>query len=153
MDLALMMSKIMNFFLHLNVSTMKAIVLGASAIGAGCAMIAGLGAGIGEGYAAGKAVEAVVKIPEQKGNIITTMILGQAVAESTGIFALVVALILLYANPMLEVLIKKFKEGFNPSLICILKLLFNKYTYLEENILSFFYAQISRFNYDIYIII
>ncbi|WP_417063991.1 ATP synthase F0 subunit C [Fusobacterium varium] len=93
----------MNFFLHLNISTMKAIVLGASAIGAGCAMIAGLGAGIGEGYAAGKAVEAVVKIPEQKGNIITTMILGQAVAESTGIFALVVALILLYANPMLEV--------------------------------------------------
>lgn len=43
-----------------------------------------------------------MKIPEQKGNIITTMILGQAVAESTGIFALVVALILLYANPMLE---------------------------------------------------
>lgn len=102
MDLALTMSKIMNFLLNLDVSTMKAIVLGASAIGAGCAMIAGLGAGIGEGYAAGKAVEAVVKIPEQKGNIITTMILGQAVAESTGIFALVVALILLYANPMLE---------------------------------------------------
>lgn len=114
MDLALMMSKIMNFFLHLNVSTMKAIVLGASAIGAGCAMIAGLGAGIGEGYAAGKAVEAVVKIPEQKGNIITTMILGQAVAESTGIFALVVALILLYANPMLEVLIKSLRRDLIP---------------------------------------
>lgn len=47
MDLTLMMSKIMNFLLNLDVSTMKAIVLGASAIGAGCAMIAGLGAGIG----------------------------------------------------------------------------------------------------------
>ncbi len=103
MDLALIAHKIMNFLLNLDVSTMKAIVLGASAIGAGCAMIAGLGAGIGEGYTAGKAVEAVTKIPEQKANIITTMILGQAVAESTGIFALVVALILLYANPMLNV--------------------------------------------------
>ncbi len=103
MDLALMIGKIMNSLLNLDISTMKAIVFGASAIGAGCAMIAGLGAGIGEGYTAGKAVEAVVKAPEQKGNIITTMILGQAVAESTGIFALVVALILLYANPMLEV--------------------------------------------------
>ena len=103
MDLTLMMIKSINFLLNLDVSTMKAIVLGASAIGAGCAMIAGLGAGIGEGYTAGKAVEAVTKIPEQKANIITTMILGQAVAESTGIFALVVALILLYANPMLNV--------------------------------------------------
>ena len=39
----------------------KTIVLAASAVGAGCAMIAGLGPGIGEGYAAGKAVEAVAR--------------------------------------------------------------------------------------------
>lgn len=37
----------------------KAIVLGCSALGAGIAMIAGLGPGIGQGYAAGKAAEAV----------------------------------------------------------------------------------------------
>lgn len=95
--------KFMHFLLSLNVTTLKAIVMGASAIGARCAMIGGIGAGIGEGYTAGKAVESVVKIPEQKSNIITTMILGQAVAESTGIFALVIALLLLYANPMLAV--------------------------------------------------
>ena len=99
MDIAASIDKIMHFLLNLNVSTLRAIVMGASAIGAGCAMIGG----IGEGYAAGKAVEAVVKIPEQKSDIITTMILGQAVAESTGIFTLVVALLLLYANPMLTV--------------------------------------------------
>ena len=79
----------------------KTIVLAASAIGAGCAMIAGLGPGIGEGYAAGKAVEAVARQPEAKGNIISTMILGQAVAESTGIYGLVIALILLFANPLI----------------------------------------------------
>ena len=82
----------------------KTIVLAASVIGAGCAMIAGLGPGIGEGYAAGKAVEAVARQPEAKGNIISTMILGQAVAESTGIYSLVIALILLYANPFVGML-------------------------------------------------
>ena len=82
----------------------KTIVLAASAVGAGCAMIAGLGPGIGEGYAAGKAVEAVARQPEAKGNIISTMILGRAVSESTGIYSLVIALILLYANPFIGML-------------------------------------------------
>ena len=68
----------------------KTIVLAASAIGAGCAMIAGLGPGIGEGYAAGKAVEAVARQPEAKGNIISTMILGQAVAESSYRFDIII---------------------------------------------------------------
>jgi len=80
---------------------LRAIVLAASAIGAGCAMIAGIGPGIGQGYAAGKAVESVARQPEAKGDIISTMVLGQAVSESTGIYSLVIALILLYANPFI----------------------------------------------------
>ena len=79
----------------------KTIVLAASAVGVGCAMIAGLGPGIGEGYAAGKAVESVAWQPEAKGDIISTMILGQAISESTGIYSLVVSLILMYANPFI----------------------------------------------------
>lgn len=82
----------------------KTIVMAGSAIGAGIGLIAGVGPGIGQGYAAGKAVEAVARQPEAKGNIISTMVLGQAVAESTGIYSLVVALILLYANPFLSAL-------------------------------------------------
>ncbi len=85
----------------------KTIVLAASAVGAGCAMIAGLGPGIGEGYAAGKAVEAVARQPEAKGDIISTMILGQAISESTAIYSLVVAMILLYANPFISMLLEK----------------------------------------------
>ena len=77
----------------------KAIVLAGSAIGAGLAMIAGIGPGIGEGYAAGKACEAIGRQPEAQGDITRTMILGIAMAESTGIYALVIALILLFANP------------------------------------------------------
>jgi len=81
--------------------TAKAIVLAASALGAGLAMIAGLGPGIGEGYAAGKAVESVARQPEAKSDIISTMVMGQAISESTGIYSLVIALILLYANPFI----------------------------------------------------
>lgn len=84
--------------------TAKTIVLAASAVGVGLAMIAGLGPGIGEGYAAGKAVESIARQPEAKSDIISTMILGQAVAESTAIYSLVIALILLYVNPLLKYL-------------------------------------------------
>jgi F-type H+-transporting ATPase subunit c len=65
-------------------------------------MRAGLGPGIGEGYAAGKAVESVARQPEAKSDIISTMVMGQAISESTGIYSLVIALILLYANPLLS---------------------------------------------------
>ncbi|MCJ8341291.1 MAG: ATP synthase F0 subunit C [Cetobacterium sp.] len=82
----------------------KTIILAASAVGAGCAMIAGIGPGIGQGYAAGKAVESVARQPEAKGDIISTMVLGQAISESTGIYSLVIALILLYANPFIGLL-------------------------------------------------
>lgn len=82
----------------------RAIVLAASAIGAGLAMIAGLGPGIGQGYAAGKAAEAVGRQPEAKGAIMQTMFVGCAVAESTGLYSLLIAFILLFLNPLVKLL-------------------------------------------------
>ena len=82
----------------------KAMVLTGSAVGAGLAMIAGVGPGIGQGFAAGKGAEAVGRQPEAQGDIIKTILLGCAVAESTGIYGLVVALILLFANPFVSML-------------------------------------------------
>ena len=84
--------------------TGKELILAASAIGAGLAMIAGLGPGIGQGIDAGKGAEAVVRQPEEQGDILRTMLLGQAVAETTGIYSLVIALILLFANPLIRLL-------------------------------------------------
>ncbi|MDZ7673323.1 MAG: ATP synthase F0 subunit C [Bacillota bacterium] len=72
------------------------VIRAAALLGAGFAMIAGIGPGIGQGYAAGKAVESVARDPEARGNIITTMLLGQAVAESTGIYSLVIAIVLIF---------------------------------------------------------
>ncbi len=68
----------------------KAIVLAGSAIGAGLAMIAGIGPGIGEGYAAGKACEAIGRQPESQGKVTSTLILGCALAETTGLYGFVV---------------------------------------------------------------
>ena len=79
----------------------KAIVCAASAIGAGLALIAGIGPGIGQGNAAGQGAAAVGRNPGAKGDIMSTMILGQAIAETTGLYGLVVALILLFANPLI----------------------------------------------------
>ena len=77
----------------------RAIILGCSAIGAGLAMIAGIGPGIGEGYAVGKACEAIGRQPEAKGDVTSTMLLGCAVAETTGIYGFIVALLLMFVTP------------------------------------------------------
>ncbi len=81
--------------------TNEGLVLACSAIGVGLAMIAGLGPGIGQGIAAGQGAAAVGRNPGAKGDIMSTMLLGQAVAETTGLYSLVIALILLFANPLL----------------------------------------------------
>ena len=78
----------------------RAIVLAGSAIGAGIAMIAGLGPGIGEGFAAGKALEAIGRQPEAKSDITSTMILGIALSETTGIHSFIIALLLVMVNPL-----------------------------------------------------
>ena len=65
-----------------------------TAIGAGLAMLAALGAGLGMGIATGKAAEAVARQPEASGKINAILLLGCALAESTAIYAFVVAIIL-----------------------------------------------------------
>ena len=61
----------------------KAIILAGCAVGAGLALIAGIGPGIGEGYAVGKACEAI----------------GRAIAETTGIYGFVTGLLLIFVAP------------------------------------------------------
>lgn len=66
-------------------------------IGAGFAVFTGFGTGIGQSSVAAKAVEAVGRQPEAVGAIRTTMIMGQAVAETTGIYGFITALIMIFA--------------------------------------------------------
>ena len=80
--------------------TDNGLILACSAIGAGLAMIAGLGPGIGQGIAAGHAAAAVGRNPGAKSSITSTMLLGQAVAETTGLYGLLVAMLLMFVHPL-----------------------------------------------------
>lgn len=67
-------------------------------IGAGLAMgLGAIGPAVGEGIAASKALEAIGRNPEANGKIAPLMFVAMAITESTGIYALVVALIILFA--------------------------------------------------------
>ena len=74
-------------------------VLAGCAIGAGCALIAGIGPGIGEGNAVASALEAIGRQPECKGDVTSTMLLGCAIAETTGIYGFVTGLLLIFVAP------------------------------------------------------
>ncbi len=73
-------------------------ISGLALLGAGIAMIGGLGSGIGQGFAAGKAAEAVGRQPEASGKITTTMLVGQAMAETTGLYSLIIAFVLIFTT-------------------------------------------------------
>ena len=75
------------------------IILGGCAIGAGLAMIAGVGPGIGEGNAVAKACEAIGRQPECKGDVTSTMITGCIIAETTGLYGLVIGILLIFVAP------------------------------------------------------
>ena len=72
------------------------ISTGLIAIGAGLAVMTGMMTGIGEGFVAGKAVEAIGKSPEAEGKIRSTMILGIALSETCAIYGLLVAILLIF---------------------------------------------------------
>ena len=75
------------------------IIMGCCALGAGIAMIAGIGPGIGEGNAVAKGLEAIGRQPECKGDVTSTMLLGCAIAETTGIYGFVTGLLLIFVAP------------------------------------------------------
>ena len=73
------------------------IVTAMKLLGAGlCMGLGAIGPAIGEGNAVGKALEAMARQPEMAGNLRTNMILGCAITETTGIYSLVIALLLMF---------------------------------------------------------
>ena len=76
------------------------IILGCCALGAGiCMGIGAIGPGVGEGHAVANACEANGRQPAAKGAVTSTMIMGCAISETTGIYALVIAILLIFVAP------------------------------------------------------
>jgi F-type H+-transporting ATPase subunit c len=73
-------------------------------IAAAIALLNGILTTLGQGKVAASAVEGIARQPEAKGSITTTMIIGCAFAETSGVYGLVIAIIILFANPLLTLL-------------------------------------------------
>ena len=75
-----------------------AIIKAACAIAAGfCMGIGSIGPALGEGRIVATALEGMARQPEAAGNLRTNMILGCAITETTGIYALLISFLLLFA--------------------------------------------------------
>ena len=75
----------------------EAIKIAGQAIGAGlCMGIGAIGPGVGEGTAVAHALDGMARQPEAAGLLRTNMILGCGITESTGIYSLVIALLIMF---------------------------------------------------------
>ena len=84
--------------------TPEAFILGLSAIGAGVAMIAGIGVGLGQGIATSKALESLARQPEAKGDLLQVLFIGLAMSETSIIFPLIISIVLIFVNPLVGML-------------------------------------------------
>ena len=73
-------------------------ITGMRAIGAGIAVVAAIGAGVGIGNATSKLLESIARQPEASGKLMSTYFIGCALSETTAIYGLLVSLILLFVG-------------------------------------------------------
>jgi len=91
---------------------MNPLIAAASVVAAGFAVgLAAIGPGVGQGTAAGYAVEGIARQPEAEGKIRGALLLSFAFMESLTIYGLVVALVLLFANPFAGLQLRKFDSS------------------------------------------
>ena len=76
----------------------QGIAMLGKALGAGlCMGIGAIGPALGEGNAVSHALEGMARQPEATGNLRTNMILGCAITETTGIYSLLIAFVIMFA--------------------------------------------------------
>lgn len=82
-----------------------AIVVAVSIFTAGFTIaIGGIAPSLGEGRALTQALDAIARQPDEADRITRTLFVGIAMVESCAIYALVIALIILFANPLLKLI-------------------------------------------------
>ena len=82
----------------------KAIVLAGSAISAAIAIgLAALGAALGDSKVSSTALDGMTRQPEMAGKLLTNMLISVGLIESIPIIAAVIAIVLVFANPWLNI--------------------------------------------------
>ncbi|MGI6577387.1 MAG: ATP synthase F0 subunit C [Eubacteriales bacterium] len=82
-----------------------AFVIGMAQIAAAIALLNGLFTTFGQARVAAQAMESMARQPESADFIRTSMFIGLALGETSGIYGLLIAIILLFANPLVDIMI------------------------------------------------
>lgn len=83
------------------------LVVAVSIAAAGITMaLGGYGPARAEGEAVARAMDAIARQPESAGQIMRTLFVGLAFIEAIAIYALVIAMVILFANPLLDYVVK-----------------------------------------------
>lgn len=80
-----------------------AFIIAIAQISAAIAVLNGLLVTLGQGNVAAKAIESIARQPEAENSIRTTMFIGLAMVETSGIYGLLISIILLFANPLVNI--------------------------------------------------
>ena len=81
----------------------NAIMVAAALVGAGlCMGLAAIGAGLGDGLVTSRFIEGITRQPAAQSKLFTNTLISVGLIESMAIIATVVALIMLYANPLIK---------------------------------------------------
>lgn len=81
----------------------NAIMVAAALLGAGITMgLAAIGAGLGDSLVASKFIEGLTRQPEAKNVLFTNTLISIGLVESMAIIATVIALIMIFANPLIK---------------------------------------------------
>jgi len=86
-----------------------ALIIVVAHITAAIALFNGFLTTFGQARIASTAVESIARQPEAAGSIRASMIIGLAMAETSGIYGLLIAIAMLFANPLVDIYIKNMR--------------------------------------------
>lgn len=92
----------------MNEITAEVVIAAISIVTAGLTMAIGsIGPALGEARALSDALRAIAQQPDEAPTLTRTLFVGVAMVESTGIYCLVISMILIFANPFWEHFLSK----------------------------------------------
>lgn len=83
-----------------------ATIISVAHIAAAVALLNGAFTTFGQAKIVAQAIESMARQPEASDDIRSAMFIGVALSETSGIYGLVIAIIMLFANPLVNIFIK-----------------------------------------------
>ena len=79
------------------------VIISVALIASAIALLNGLLTTFGQAKIVSQAIESIARQPEATGDIRTTMFVGLAMAETSGIYGLLISIVMLFANPLVDI--------------------------------------------------